>query len=46
MIKDRLCVRKHLNAKNGRKTWVFDSATSYTRAMDILELEPGRCRFR
>ena len=44
MIKDRLCVRKR--SHGGRLTWVFDSATSYTRAMDILELEPGRCRFR
>ena len=46
MIKDRLCRRKHLNAKNGRKTWVLESASSYERAMDILELEPARFGFR
>ena len=43
MIKDRLCRRKRSHA--GRLTWVFESATSYERAMHILDLEPTRFRF-
>ena len=44
IIKDRLCRRKR--TRGGRLAWVFGSAADYDRAMDILELEPGRCRFR
>ena len=44
MIKERLCRRKHSRA--GRLTWVFESATSYDRAMEILDLEPSRFRFQ
>ena len=43
MIKERLCRRKH--SRTGRLTWVFESATSYERAMQILDLEPVRFRF-